>query len=95
MSGKLSWSYYCELLSISIKIKEAFTKKESENAGGSIRELKRQISTSLYERLLLSDGKGNKETVLALSQKGIEMTELKNIIKDSCVFEFRISVGSK
>ena len=40
-------------------------------------------------------GKGNKETVLALSQKGIEMTELKDIIKDPYVFEFRISVGSK
>lgn len=77
------------------KDKRSFYEKEAEKAGWSIRELKRQISTSLYERLLLSDGKGNKETVLALSQKEIEMTELKNIIKDSYVFEFRISVGSK
>lgn len=88
VSGKLSWSHYCELLSISDKDKRSFYEKEAENAGWSIRELKRQISTSLYERLLLSEGKGNKETVLALSQKGIEMAEPKDIIKDPYVFEF-------
>lgn len=88
MSGILSWSHYCELLSISDKDKRSFYEKEAENAGWSIRELKRQISTSLYERLLLSEGKGNKETVLALSQKGIEMAEPKDIIKDPYVFEF-------
>lgn len=84
----MSWSHYCELLSISDKDKRSFYEKEAENAGWSIRELKRQISTSLYERLLLSEGKGNKETVLALSQKGIEMAEPKDIIKDPYVFEF-------
>ena len=88
VSGKLSWSHYCELLSISDKDKRSFYEKEAENEGWSIRELKRQISTSLYERLLLSEGKGNKETVLALSQKGIEMAEPKDIIKDPYVFEF-------
>lgn len=31
--------------------------KEAINSGWSIRELKWQISTSLYERLLLSEGK--------------------------------------
>ena len=63
LSGKLSWSHYCELLCISDKDKRSFYEKEAENAGWSIRELRRQISTSLYEGLLLSDGKGNKETV--------------------------------
>lgn len=88
LSGKLSWSHYCELLCISDKDKRSFYEKEAENAGWSIRELKRQISTSLYERLLLSDGKGNKETVFALSQKGIEMAKPRDIIKDPYVFEF-------
>ncbi len=55
---------------------------------GSVRELKRQISTSLFERLLLSDGKTNKETVLALAQNGIEMRQPADIIKDPYVFEF-------
>lgn len=34
VSGKLSWSHYCELLSISIKIKEAFTKKRLKKQDG-------------------------------------------------------------
>ncbi len=88
VSGKLSWSHYCELLCISDKDKRRFYEKEAENAGWSVRELRRQIATSLYERLLLSDGKGNKETVLALSQKGIEMTKPGDMIKDPYVFEF-------
>lgn len=88
LTGKLTWTHYCELLSISDRDKRSFYEKEAINAGWSVRELKRQISTSLYERLLLSDGKANKETVLALSQKGIEMVEPGDMIKDPYVFEF-------
>ena len=88
VSGKLSWSHYCELLTISDPDKRSFYEKETINSGWSIRELKRQISTSLYERLLLSEGKTNKETVLALAEKGIEMTTPSDIIKDPYVFEF-------
>ena len=82
VSGKLSWSHYCELLSISDPDKRSFYEKETINSGWSIRELKRQISTSLYERLLLSEGKTNKERVLALAEKGIEMSNPLDIIKD-------------
>ena len=64
VSGKLSWSHYCELLSISDPDKRSFYEKETVNSGWSIRELKCQISTSLYERLLLSEGKANMETAL-------------------------------
>lgn len=88
MSVKLSWSHYCELLSISDSDKRSFYEKETINSGWSVRELKRQIATSLYERLLLSDGKTNKETVLALAQYGIEMSSPSDIIKDPYVFEF-------
>lgn len=88
VSGKLSWSHYCELLTIADTNKRSFYEKEAVNSGWSIRELKRQISTSLYERLLLSEGKTNKETVLALAEKGIEMAEPLDIIKDPYVFEF-------
>ena len=88
VSVKLSWSHYCELLTISDPDKRSFYEKETINSGWSIRELKRQISTSLYERLLLSEGKTNKETVLALAEKGIEMTTPSDIIKDPYVFEF-------
>ena len=54
LSGKLTWSHYCELLSISDEKKRSFYEKESINANWSVRELKRQIKTSLFERLLLS-----------------------------------------
>ena len=64
VSGKLSWSHYCELLSISDKQKRSFYEKETINANWSVRELKRQIKTSLFERLLLSSGDENKEKVL-------------------------------
>ena len=88
VSVKLSWSHYCELLTISDTDKRSFYEKETVNSGWSVRELKRQISTSLYERLLLSEGKANKETILSLAEKGIEMTTPLDIIKDPYVFEF-------
>ena len=87
VSGKLSWSHYCELLTISDPDKRGFYEKEAINSEWSIRELKRQISTSLYERLLLSEGKTNKETILALAEKGIEMATPLDIIKDPYVSE--------
>lgn len=88
VSGKLSWSHYCELLSISDSSKRSFYEKESINSGWSVRELKRQIDSSLYERLLLSSGDANKEKVLSLAQKGIEINQPADIIRDPYVFEF-------
>ena len=88
VSGKLSWSHYCELLSISDENKRGFYEKESVNSGWSVRELKRQIDSSLYERLLLSSGDANKEKVLSLAQKGIEISQPADIIRDPYVFEF-------
>ena len=47
LSGKLSWSHYCELLSISDEKKRSFYEKETIQANWSVKELKRQIKTSL------------------------------------------------
>ena len=88
VSGKLSWSHYCELLLISEDDKRSFYEKECVNAGWSVRELKRQMETSLYERLLLSSGTENKERVLELALNGNEITKPSDIIKDPYVFEF-------
>ena len=82
LSVKLSWSHYFELLSISDLNKRSFYEKETINSRWSVRELKRQINTSLFERILLSEGKANKETVLELSQKGIDVLKAKDILKD-------------
>ena len=59
LSGKLSWSHYCELLMISDTDKRSFYEKECVNSSWSVRELKRQIDSSLFERLLLSKGDAN------------------------------------
>ena len=88
LSGKLSWSHYLELLSIDDKNKRSFYEKETVNANWSVRELKRQINTSLFERLLLSSGDENKEKVLDLALKGNEIATPNDIIKDPYVFEF-------
>lgn len=88
LTGKLSWTHYCELLGISDLDKRSFYEKEAINSNWSVRELKRQINTSLYERLLLSKGEINKQEVIRLATKGIEMTKPNDIIKDPYVFEF-------
>ncbi|HIT37362.1 MAG TPA: hypothetical protein IAB59_02640, partial [Candidatus Onthousia faecipullorum] len=42
LSGKLSWSHYCELLSIENIDERNFYEKECINSNWSVRELKRQ-----------------------------------------------------
>ena len=84
----LSWSHYCELLSISDPDKRSFYEKEAINSNWSVRELKRQIESSLFERLLLSRGDTNKEQVLELALKGNEIAQPSDIIRDPYVFEF-------
>ena len=68
--------------------KRSFYEKEAVNSNWSVRELKRQIDSSLFERLLLSRGDANKEQVLALAENGIEIAEPADIIRDPYVFEF-------
>ncbi len=88
VTGKLTWTHYCELLTISDPDKRSFYEKEAVNSNWSVRELKRQIDSSLFERLLLSRGDANKEQVLALAEKGIEIAEPSDLIRDPYVFEF-------
>ena len=75
-------------MSIDDKNKRSFYEKETLNANWSVRELKRQINTSLFERLLLRNGDENKEKVLDLALKGNEIVTPNDIIKDPYVFEF-------
>ena len=88
LSGKLSWSHYCELISFEEADKRSFYEQETVNSSWSVRELQRQINSSLFERLLLSDGKANKETVLKLSRQGQLLEKASDVIKDPYVFEF-------
>ena len=88
LSVKLSWSHYCELLAISDDGKRSFYEKECITSRWSVRELKRQLDSSLYERLLLSRGKENKEEVRRLAENGQEIEKPEDILKDPYVFEF-------
>ena len=87
-SGKLSWSHYVELLAVADADARAFYEQECANARWSVVELKRQIGTSLFERLLLSDGKANKKKVLALAATGVALAKPQDILKQPYVFEF-------
>ncbi len=88
LSGHLTWSHICELLSIEDNQKREFYEKETQNSKWSVRELKRQINTSLFERLLLSKGKFNKQQVYQLSKEGMIVEKPEDIIKDPYVLEF-------
>lgn len=88
LSGHLSWSHYCELLSISDNYKKAFYEKECLNSSWSVRELKRQIDSSYFERILLSSGNVNKEKVREMALAGNVINNPSDIIKDPYVFEF-------
>ncbi len=88
LSVKLSWSHYCELLSISDENKRSFYEKECVLSNWSVRELKRQMATSLFERLLLSQGNDNKARVFELAEQGRVLTQPADIIQDPYVFEF-------
>lgn len=88
LSERLSWSHYCELLSISDKDKRHFYEVECSKSKWSVRELRRQIASSLFERLVLSNGDINKQKVLDLALKGNEIVNPQDIVKDPYVFEF-------
>lgn len=88
LSGQLTWSHYCELLQVSDKHARSFYEKETQNANWSVRELKRQIESALFERLLLSEGKANKEKLLQLAEHGITLESPSDLMKDPYVFEF-------
>jgi len=88
LSGHLTWSHYCELITVSDIDKRSFYQIESERNNWSIRELQRQIETSLFERLVLSQGAKNKEIVAQLATKGNELNKPEDFIKQPFVLEF-------
>jgi hypothetical protein len=76
---------FTELLSISDDLARSFYEKQCEKESWSVRELKRQRNSGLFERLALSkDKKGVLE--LARSRQVIETG--KDLVKNPYVFEF-------
>jgi len=85
VSGKLNWSIYCELLSVSDDLARSFYEQQCIRENWSVRELKRQINSSLFERVALSKDKNG---VLKLSRQGLKIEAPEDIVKDPYVFEF-------
>ena len=88
LDGNLSWSHYCYLIYIEDDYERSFYEKECINSKWSKRELKRHIDSSLFQRLLLSNGETNKKKVFELSKKGQTINSPTDILKEPYVFEF-------
>ena len=85
LRSQLNWSQYRMLVSIEDASKREYYELEAVNNGWTGRELERQINSSLYERLLLSN---DKEAVLSVARNQ-RIPELpQEIVKDPMVLEF-------
>jgi predicted nuclease of restriction endonuclease-like (RecB) superfamily len=81
----LGWSHYVVLMGIGRQDERQFYELEATQASWSVRELKRQIESALYERLALSR---NKDEVKALAQVGQLVAKPADIVKSPYVLEF-------
>ena len=81
----LSWSHYLILMRIKDINARNFYEIETFENNWSLRELKRQVNSSLYERLVLSK---DKEKVKELAVKGQIIEKAQDVIKDPYILEF-------
>ncbi len=83
--SQLSWSQYKLLVRVDNQDKREFYIAETIKNNWTVRQLERQIYSSLYERLLLSN---DKESVLAVAKNEKQPSDAKEIIKDPMFLEF-------
>ena len=81
----LGWSHYVNLLSVTNPEARRFYEIEAAENAWSVRELKRQLDSSLYERLALSR---DKHEVRRLAREGQVVEKASDLIKDPVVLEF-------
>ena len=85
VSYQLSWSHYLEILKCSDELEIGFYCAECARSNWNVRELRRQMKSSLFERIALSkDRKG----ILELARKGNEILKPEDILRDRYVLEF-------
>ena len=82
---RLGWSHYVTLLSVTDPDARRFYEIEAAENGWSVRELKRQLDSSLYQRLALSR---DKHEVRRLARDGQVVEKASDLIKDPVVLEF-------
>ena len=85
VSDKLSWSHICELIKIDDDLERSFYEKQCVKERWGIRTLKRQMDSALFLRLAASR---DKEGILELANKGIEINKPEDVIKDTYTLEF-------
>lgn len=81
----LGWSHYVFLMGIKNEDERSFYEIEATQQDWSLRELKRQFNTGLYERLALSR---DKEGVKKLAQEGHVVAKPEDLLKNPYVLEF-------
>lgn len=81
----LSWSHYLKLIRLDSEQERNFYELEAVNGNWSVRELKRQCDSALYERLALSR---NKNEVSKLSSEGQIVNKIEDTLKEPYVLEF-------
>ncbi len=81
----LGWSHYVTLLTIDDPDERRFYEIEAAANHWSVRELERQIGSSLYERLALSR---DKDEIRRLAQEGQVVETAADLIKNPLVLEF-------
>ena len=84
-SFTLSWSHYLILMRITDPMARRFYEIECRQQDWSVRQLSRQVASSLYERLVLSR---NKDEVMRLAQEGQTIEKPSDIIKNPITLEF-------
>ena len=85
VSDKLSWSHICELIKLDDDLERSFYELQTVNENWSVRELQRQIDSALFLRLAVSR---DKEGILSLAQRGIEVQKPEDVIKSTYTLEF-------
>lgn len=81
----LSWSHYLVLMRIENPEARSFYEIECTQQQWSVRQLSRQVGSSLYERLALSR---NKDEVMRLATEGQTVEKPSDIIKNPLTLEF-------
>ncbi len=81
----LSWSHYLVLMRIEDPNARSFYEIECQQQDWSVRQLNRQVGSSLYERLALSR---NKDAVMRLAREGQTVEKPEDIIKNPITLEF-------
>ena len=85
VSHLLSWSHYYELLKCNTEEEISFYQQSAIREKWSVRELRRQIDSALFERIALSK---DSKVVMELAKKGNVIEKETDIIRDPYILEF-------